>query len=226
MRPISQVPGEMLSTFSTHRAAFSRSQRVPCGAKKGGALVAFMHAFQKTTSRAEWTKSSQLLSQLREELLEKKLPYEPKSWPGNPPSFLQTHVRDIYIYKFHSAAWRWCSRNPRGPAQRFLDRNLKSLGNCEQIIYAWYQWLFLVPVKGGLGGIVHPPSGSIYHLYATYHLLREPETTIDDRLPSTKPSPFVPPKNPIDEIAKVPYLVGEDFCGGIKQLNLRQSVNL
>ena len=51
----------------------------------------------------------------------------------------------------------------------------------------------LVPLKGGIGGIVHPPIGSIYHLYttyisyilpsgglyATYHLLREPETTIE-----------------------------------------------
>ena len=46
------------------------------------------------------------------------------------------------------------------------------------------------PKKGGIGGIVHPPIGSIYHLYttyilpsgglyATYHLLGEPETTID-----------------------------------------------
>ena len=56
------------------------------------------------------------------------------------------------------------------------------------------QWLFLVPLKGGIGGIVHPPIGStsIYHLYTTflslpylgdekcylqYHLLGEPETT-------------------------------------------------
>ncbi len=48
----------------------------------------------------------------------------------------------------------------------------------------------LVPLKGGIGGIVHPPIGSIYHLYttyilpsgglyATYHLSGEPETTID-----------------------------------------------
>ena len=57
----------------------------------------------------------------------------------------------------------------------------------------------LVPVKGGIGGIVHPPIGSIYHLYttyilpsgglyATYHLLREPETTIEHMLwlPSSK----------------------------------------
>ena len=50
----------------------------------------------------------------------------------------------------------------------------------------------MVPVKGGIGGIVNPPIGNIYYLYttyspcrtwgvkkATYHLLREPETTID-----------------------------------------------
>ena len=30
-----------------------------------------------------------------------------------------------------------------------------------------FQWLFLVPLKGGLGGIVHPPIGSIY-IYTTY----------------------------------------------------------
>ena len=28
----------------------------------------------------------------------------------------------------------------------------------------------MVPLKGGLGGIVHPPIGSIYHLYTTYIL--------------------------------------------------------
>ena len=26
----------------------------------------------------------------------------------------------------------------------------------------------LVPLKGGIGSIVHPPIGSIYHLYTTY----------------------------------------------------------
>ena len=29
----------------------------------------------------------------------------------------------------------------------------------------------MVPLKGGIGGIVHPPIGSIYHLYTTYILL-------------------------------------------------------
>ena len=55
------------------------------------------------------------------------------------------------------------------------------------------QWLFLVPLTGGIGGIVNPPIGrknTTYiplivlakpggWLYATSHLLGEPETTID-----------------------------------------------
>ena len=55
------------------------------------------------------------------------------------------------------------------------------------------QWLFLVPVKGGIGGIVHPPIGRKNTTYIPlivlafwgvicYHLLGEPETTIDTRL--------------------------------------------
>ena len=51
----------------------------------------------------------------------------------------------------------------------------------------------MVHLKGGIGGIVHPPNGSIYHLYTTYspcllggetcyrsHLLGEPETNIEN----------------------------------------------
>ena len=52
------------------------------------------------------------------------------------------------------------------------------------------QWIFQVPVKGGRWHII-PPIGSIYHLYttyilpsgglyATYHLIGEPETTIEE----------------------------------------------
>ncbi len=52
------------------------------------------------------------------------------------------------------------------------------------------QWLFLVPLKGGIGSMFHPPEGKDYKwyilpiggLYATYHLLGEPETTIEIRL--------------------------------------------
>ena len=33
------------------------------------------------------------------------------------------------------------------------------------------QWLFLVPLKGGIGGIVHPPIGSIYHIYHFFPLI-------------------------------------------------------
>ena len=53
----------------------------------------------------------------------------------------------------------------------------------------YYQWLFLVPLKGGRWHII--PQFSVYTtyiplvvlafwwLYATYHLLGEPETTIE-----------------------------------------------
>ncbi len=43
------------------------------------------------------------------------------------------------------------------------------------------QWLFLVPLKGGIGSLFHPLAFflPIWGLYATYHLLGEPETTID-----------------------------------------------
>ena len=48
-----------------------------------------------------------------------------------------------------------------------------------------FQWLFLVPLKGGRDYIT--PQKAIYKwyilpiggLYATYHLLGEPETTVD-----------------------------------------------
>ena len=56
-------------------------------------------------------------------------------------------------------------------------------------VYHWMlnQWLFLVPIKGGLGGIVHPPIGRKYityilpcrGLYNPYHLLPAPEKSID-----------------------------------------------
>ena len=33
------------------------------------------------------------------------------------------------------------------------------------------QWLFLVPLKGGIGGIVHPPIGSIYIYIASWGVI-------------------------------------------------------
>ncbi len=61
--------------------------------------------------------------------------------------------------------------------------------HCFWRIYQWFtiklppvtkittdQWLFLVPLKGGIGSIVHPPIGSIYiytiYIYTTYTPLR------------------------------------------------------
>ena len=51
------------------------------------------------------------------------------------------------------------------------------------------QWLFLVPIKGGRWRHIIPQLAVFYHLYttlvpsrglyATYHPLREPETTIE-----------------------------------------------
>ncbi len=46
---------------------------------------------------------------------------------------------------------------------------------------------FLVPLKGGIGSIFHPPKGKDYKwyilligwLYTTYHPLQEPEKSID-----------------------------------------------
>ena len=66
------------------------------------------------------------------------------------------------------------SRHTRGPGKKKRPRIL-------------FQWLFLVPLKGGIGSIWDPPEGKDYKwyilpiggLYATYHLLGEPETTID-----------------------------------------------
>ena len=47
------------------------------------------------------------------------------------------------------------------------DRSINlCLGNwLHQSKVVSHQWLFLVPLNCGLGSIVHPPIGSIYHLY-------------------------------------------------------------
>ena len=70
--------------------------------------------------------------------------------------------------------WRWCSWLV--DSYLFLADGLN-------------QWLFLVPVKGGIGGIVHPPIGRKNTTYSPCllggqkcyrsHLLREPKATID-----------------------------------------------
>ena len=62
----------------------------------------------------------------------------------------------------------------------------------------------MVPVKGGIGSIFHPPGSArtisgIFPAnwwmdYATYHLLGEPETTIDMDVLCATPSPQYSPK--------------------------------
>ena len=75
-----------------------------------------------------------------------------------------------------------------------LHLSLKSLQQ-KSIIWSWVtigQWLFLVPVKGGIGSIVHPPIGSKNTTYIPLiglafwgvicylpPFLREPKTTIE-----------------------------------------------
>ena len=55
----------------------------------------------------------------------------------------------------------------------FMALAISEPGFGMQTKHVQVQWLFLVPVKGGRYML---PSGG---LYATYHLLREPNTTID-----------------------------------------------
>ncbi len=62
-----------------------------------------------------------------------------------------------------------------------------------------HQWLFLVPLKGGIGDIVHPPIGKDYKWYISgifpanwriicyrSHLLGEPKTTIENSQDTVK----------------------------------------
>ena len=72
---------------------------------------------------------------------------------------------------------------------------------------AWrYQWLFLVPLKGGRDYIT--PQKAIYKwyilpiggLYSPYHLLREPETPIEDTVERN------PAKHPGQVIQAVTFL--------------------
>ena len=74
-----------------------------------------------------------------------------------------------------------------------------------------------------VGGIVHPPIGSIYllyttyilpsgGLYATYHLLGEPETTIDSEVGHQHTELEHTPKRNLHQQA---ILVGIPFIGGL-----------
>ena len=53
------------------------------------------------------------------------------------------------------------------PGKWYIDR---SMGGWVLMVNVgkYYQWLFLVPVKGGQKVADSPPIGSLYHLYTTY----------------------------------------------------------
>ena len=76
----------------------------------------------------------------------------------------------------------------------------------------------MVPLKGGIGSIVHPPIGrknTTYiplivlaepgGLYGTYHLLGEPETTIDCTFHLKSPTTII-----VEELRDVPGLILQD----------------
>ena len=75
----------------------------------------------------------------------------------------------------------WIASHTRAMTWRYLHAVNISI----HYTWNWIQWLFLVPLKGGRWHIIPQlavyttyilPSGG---LYATYHLVGEPETTID-----------------------------------------------
>ena len=82
-----------------------------------------------------------------------------------------------------------CQRHTQLPSglyrPRFTKQILRSFGAWRYNLTISYQWLFLVPLKGGRCHII--PQLAVYTTYilpsgglhATYHLLGEPETTID-----------------------------------------------
>ena len=56
----------------------------------------------------------------------------------------------------------------RGSSGAFTSLGYGNYGSFPGARLESTQWLFLVPLKGGIGGIVHPPMGSIYCLLVGY----------------------------------------------------------
>ena len=87
------------------------------------------------------------------------------------------------------------NRKPEGIAGWSVHQHLISSFGKFWAVKSTCQWLFLVPLKGGIGSIFHPPIGRLFFFFTTYiplivlafwgvichrsHLLGEPETTID-----------------------------------------------
>ena len=55
-----------------------------------------------------------------------------------------------------------CHRHPAEDTSIFKQRGVEGRQFQRSMVVE------MVPLKGGIGGIVHPPIGSIYHLYTTY----------------------------------------------------------
>ena len=137
-RPISQVfPGEILATFSTHWAAFSRSRRVPCGAKKGvpwSRLTRSMHVSKDSfTNRMNQINIFKLLPQLWEELEQKTTMKQNQTTRGSLPHWLQNSL-DKWL-SFYSAAVRRFL-NPEIPEGRPFGMT----GSKIQIAARWWIW--------------------------------------------------------------------------------------
>ena len=111
-----------------------------------------------------------------------------------PPVFFKDEelARQDSSVKTGESSWGSCLRRFRWCipwSQKAVT--IEDLGHLQEYWQqgACVQWLFLVPLKGGRWHIIPQLAGKIpliYHLYiafwglyATYHLLGEPETTID-----------------------------------------------
>ena len=84
-------------------------------------------------------------------------------------SFLDDYPVILRIQGFFSSSFSGKIHHPWRPKSlpqyhRVFDDFRSSASILLGVSYG--QWLFLVPLKGGIGGIVHPPSGSLYATYS------------------------------------------------------------
>ena len=100
-------------------------------------------------------------------------------------NILKITLRGIDISPQKGAFWRWFSFSQSGRC--FFPGGYTFWTLLSVVESKLNAWLSLVPVQGGRQHIISQlavyttyllPSGGLYQLYPTYHLLREPETTI------------------------------------------------